>query len=324
LVVHISADPGLAEWVQASGLPVINTGETELFPQVRISAVEIAAKAIEHFRSCGLKNFAYVTSYPHAKAVLQTVFTARLEAQNTKVTCVHLSENPTYWDFETEERVAADPKLLKMLIAAPKPLAVLAHGDQQARAVCMAIQRLGLKIPGDVAVLGTNNTTAARTGDPPLSSIPAPGDKVGYRAMELLHELLEGRTVPPLTSVEPGNVIVRQSTSLAGNYEADVSHALNVIRQRACDGVTIKEILADLNISDSTLRRKFEAIVGHSPGDEMMRVRIDRAKELLATTTFTLTQIATATGYATLTSFTVSFKSQTSMTPRDYRKMHRK
>ena len=183
-------------------------------------------------------------------------------------------------------------------------------------------QRMGFEIPREIAVLGVKNLASSRTSVPPLSSIHSPGDDVGYRAMEFLVKLIDGQRVPQRVEIPPGKVVVRQSTSLRGGNEIDIRHVIAVIRDRACEGVGIEEILLGLNISQSTLRREFARIVGHTPGEEMARVRLERAKELLQISDITIARVAAATGYASQTNFTTFFKGQTGMTPREYRKRY--
>ena len=68
--------------------------------------------------------------------------------------------------------------------------------------------------------------------------------------------------------------------------------ALTLIRERACDGSGVEEVLDDLTVSRSTLERQFLAAVGRTPGQEMLRVRLQRAKELLRTTALPVSKVA--------------------------------
>lgn len=63
----------------------------------------------------------------------------------------------------------------------------------------------------------------------------------------------------------------------------------------------------------------FKQQTGTSPSLYLRRVRIDRAKELLAETSFTVMEIAVMVGYSSNSTFTRAFHSITGMTPKAYR-----
>jgi LacI family transcriptional regulator len=115
-------------------------------------------------------------------------------------------------------------------------------------------------------------------------------------------------------------VIARKSTTLGSEKETDVVRARQIIRDRACEGVSIEEILDALSVSRSTLTREFASVLGCTPGEEMTRVRLERSKELLGTTTLPIARIAQMVGYASATNFTTFFRRHTGKTPRAFRK----
>jgi LacI family transcriptional regulator len=70
-------------------------------------------------------------------------------------------------------------------------------------------------------------------------------------------------------------------------------------------------------------RRAFEVWfrdrVGHSPGQEILRVRLERAKELLRTTDLSMSRVSSMVGYANTPAFTRFFRGLTGTSPRDFR-----
>lgn len=63
----------------------------------------------------------------------------------------------------------------------------------------------------------------------------------------------------------------------------------------------------------------FKQQTGCSPSLYLRRVRVDRAKELLLDTGFTVMEIAVMVGYSSNATFTRAFHSITGMTPKAYR-----
>lgn len=73
-------------------------------------------------------------------------------------------------------------------------------------------------------------------------------------------------------------------------------------------------------MSRRALHKAFLEHLGRTPGQEIQRARVERAKRLLATTDHKLAVIATMCGYEGSNSFGVAFHRLTSLTPDGYRK----
>jgi DNA-binding LacI/PurR family transcriptional regulator/anti-anti-sigma regulatory factor len=73
-----------------------------------------------------------------------------------------------------------------------------------------ALQALGVRIPGDVAVVGFNDLTESRVTTPPLTTVRAPFYEMAHAATGMLLALLAGEDVPE-QDVVTGELIVRQS-----------------------------------------------------------------------------------------------------------------
>jgi LacI family transcriptional regulator len=97
------------------------------------------------------------------------------------------------------------------------------------------------------------------------------------------------------------------------------SVALRLIRQRALEGVSVDEIFEALPVSRSTLERQFAAHLGRTPGQEMLRVRLEHAKQVLATTDIPVKNIAGMMGYERPTNFSDFFRKETGVSPRAFR-----
>jgi len=65
--------------------------------------------------------------------------------------------------------------------------------------------------------------------------------------------------------------------------------------------------------------RLFKRILGISPQAHAIRVRIDRARQLLIESSLTISQIADALGYDDVFFFSRQFKARTGQTPGQYR-----
>ena len=72
------------------------------------------------------------------------------------------------------------------------------------------------------------------------------------------------------------------------------------------------------------MHKAFLEHLGRTPGQELQRIRIERAKKLLADTTQKIETIADDCGYQSINSFCVAFKRATGMSAKKFRdKMRR-
>ena len=83
--------------------------------------------------------------------------------------------------------------------------------------------------------------------------------------------------------------------------------------------LSVKAISGGTNISKSVLYRLFDKNCGMTVSEYVNKKRIDKAKELLSGTEFSITEIARRTGYQSGTYFRMSFKKLTGVTPTGYR-----
>ena len=92
-----------------------------------------------------------------------------------------------------------------------------------------------------------------------------------------------------------------------------------MIRFRACEGLTVSDILAEVPIARSSLERRFRQYLGRSPQAEIRRVQIKRACQLLRDTELSLVKISRLTGFKHAEYFSVVFKREVNQTPGRYR-----
>ncbi len=204
----------------------------------------------------------------------------------------------------------------------PKPTALLACNDYRAQQVIYAAQHAGLQIPEDIAVLGINNDIIrCDLTTPPLSSVVTNGFQAGYHAAECLAQLMAGKTVEQMDQrIEGLGVVTRRSTDLLAIEDKAVAAALGVIREHACRGISVDEVLKQSFSSRSQLEKKFRRFLGRSPQAEIRRVQVARIRQLLVETDLPLKKLAELTGFEHVEYLCVVFKRIVGEPPGAYRK----
>ena len=176
-------------------------------------------------------------------------------------------------------------------------------------------------VPDDVAVLGVDNDEVeCGLSSPPLSSVAIPLERIGYAAAELLDRLMAGKAAPTETIfLPPVRVVTRQSTEMLAIDDQAVAQALSYIRKHAAEGVSVHATVNSMAQGRRLLECRFRELLGRTILQEIHRVRVEIAKELLAGTNLPMPAIARHAGFANAARLCVVFRHVTSMTPSAYR-----
>lgn len=99
-----------------------------------------------------------------------------------------------------------------------------------------------------------------------------------------------------------------------------MGEVISYIQTQYHQPVTLQDLAGRASMSVSTLTRMFQRTLGTSPMDYLIRVRIDRARELLRTSDMSVTDIAFTVGFTDSNYFSRMFKKHTRTSPLVYKK----
>ena len=205
---------------------------------------------------------------------------------------------------------------------APKPLALLAYDDADAARALGACLAAGLSVPDDVAILGIGgDRLICENQSVPISSIEHDQGRTGYEGAELLDRLMNGQT-PPTTPIliPPRGITVRASTDFIASASPIVRKALEFIKANISRPIGLDQVSTEIGTSRATLARLFDSEFGHTVGKEILRQRMDLAKKLMTDDALSISEIAYRTGFCNPAYFTNTFRRETGLTPRAWRK----
>ncbi|MCD7938312.1 MAG: AraC family transcriptional regulator [Tannerellaceae bacterium] len=100
---------------------------------------------------------------------------------------------------------------------------------------------------------------------------------------------------------------------------AAINHARILMRENIENNITVQEIANRTNMSYSLFRKLFKEYTGFSPAQYFQEIRIQRAKELLQTTTIPVKEIAYRLHFETPGYFSYRFKQKTGKNPGAFR-----
>ena len=322
-VISRHTTPGLVQVCAELKIPLVDLNDVPLFPgvpKIRPDNVGLGHLGAEHFLERGHRHFGfsgfsnYEWSCERRDGFVEALKLAGRECDVFDVS--YPGDLTPVWD------VAQISTLAGWLKRLPKPAGVMACMDLRAQQLISAAQASGILIPEEVAILGVNNDPIrCELAYPPLSSVAPNAFQSGYRAAELLAELLAGGKPASYDQrVEPMGVVARQSTDVLAIDDRSVAAALSYIRERASHGITVDEVVRHVYSSRSQLEKKFRRHLGRSPQAEIRRVQVDKIRQLLVETDFPLKKIAELTGFEHVEYMCVLFKRIIGDSPGIYRK----
>ena len=141
----------------------------------------------------------------------------------------------------------------------------------------------------------------------------------------VLDELMQGQEVTPqhrrVTSTRLGQ---RESTEVFLCEDELVKEAMQYIAEHCRQTLKIDDVAEALHVSERTLRRKFDTVLGRTVPDEIKRLRIERLKLIVEETNQPIGEIAEAFGFSSGGQFSRYFSTAAGMPPTAYRKKYGK
>lgn len=311
-----------ATLLRKTGLPVIDVRAATVvaqFPRLEVDNQAMAEMVVTHLLDRGIRRFAFC-GYPRG---FHRLYDERRDmfAQRVRKTGLPCSvfrpassmRRPLPWEAEMQQ-IEAWIGTLKGHVG------IMACNDDLGLMVLDACRRVGRSVPDEVAVIGVENDPyLCNLCTPPLTSVDVNPERLGFDACVLLERLMQGKPVAPCTRNPPSRIVERQSTDILAIEDPDIVAAIRHIRSHACLGMSVSDLTDRLPMSRSSLNRKFQETLGRSPKEEMTRVQLGRARELLINTDMSIHDVAKTCGFDDSNYFSKWFHDQQGTSPRRYR-----
>lgn len=289
-------------------------------PYVETDDAAIGRVAADHFVERDFRHFAFLGDGRFRWSENRRVaFSAALAARGRDVAVFDRRAT-------RHSRSDEDDSIERWLASLPKPLGLFACYDIRGRQALDACRRAGIAVPDDVAVLGVDDDDLlCGLSTPPLSSVIPDAQGAGRLAASLLDRLMRGDS-PDATEwlLPPLGVATRQSSDVLAVDDPLVVAAVRLIRDRACGGIKVQDIVRELGTTRRVLDGRFVARIGHTPHEEIARRRFLRVEQLLAETDLPLTTIADRCGFQHAEYMTVAFARRKGMPPSRWRSLRRR
>ena len=315
---------GWAEAARACRSPLVEVmggSDRADIPSVRVDDAAAGRLAAEHLMDRGLRRFGYAADVNSIFAIERErgFIEALAEAG---FACSSMPREPASAGLRQSvegERVTAD-----WLGALERPIGVLTHKPVVGLQLTQVCWRMGLRVPEEVAIMTAGDAPGmCELAMPAMTAVAVDHARVGYESARMLAALMAGEApaerhmaIPPLGVVERG------STDTAAVADRDVAAAMRFIDGHAHERIDVNDVVEATAVSRRPLERRFRKHLGRSPADQLGRVRLRRACELLARTNLSIDAIAYRCGLASATRLGELFARHLDVTPTEYRRRH--
>lgn len=325
IISHVGYWKELADFISETDCPRVeltNTRPDLAIPCVEGDNHEIGAMAARHFLERGYRNFAW---FPFTNDSINNErrdgFAETIAAEGlgfVSLPALHELKN-LKWQGNWAKNLA---RIAKELAALPKPVAIFCYNDCAAANVLSICQDLGIPVPEQVAIAGVDNDELlCEAVTVPLTSVIHDLEGVGYQGAALLERLMNGEKAPAkIPRISPKGIVLRRSTDMQAVENIEVARALSHIRKNFhLPNLQVPDIVYATKVSRRPLEINFKREVGRTIHEEIVRQRIDKAKDLLAHSKQSVGAIAVASGFGRVNQLHRTFRMHTGETPRKYR-----
>ncbi|ECS0066591.1 substrate-binding domain-containing protein [Salmonella enterica] len=295
-------DDDIAQLLADVDVPIVGVGGSyhlaENYPAVHYIATDnhaLVESAFLHLKEKGVNRFAFYglpdSSRKHWAAEREYAFRQLVAEEKYRgVVYQGLETAPENWQH-------AQNRLADWLQTLPPQTGIIAVTDARARHVLQACEHLHIPVPEKLCVIGIDNEELTR-----------------YLAREEMP--LQRILVPPV------RVIARRSTDYRSLTDPAVIQAMHFIRNHACKGIKVEQVLDAVGISRSNLEKRFKEEVGETIHALIHAEKLEKARSLLISTTLAINEISQMCGYPSLQYFYSVFKKEYVTTPKEYRDQH--
>lgn len=304
-------------------IPVVNLSgmlrETGL-PRVMVNQESMGRMAADHLLERGFRHFGYfgVQRVWWGQQRKQG-FLDRIHQADGKCSILETPSSPRSLQSAQEWFKPLDAWLESLT----PPVGILASIDLRATMIIDSCMRLGLRVPGDVAVIGVdNNEVICELCQVPLSSVSRSDHEVGYQAASLLNQLVEqdSRAVEEML-IPPDRIVQRRSTDMVAIDDPQIAAAVQYIREHTVEPFGIERLVQITGKSRRWLTQHFQSCLSCTPYEYICLVRVEQAKKFLAADEkLPLHEIARRCGFSETRNLRHVFERLTQMTPATYRR----
>jgi Transcriptional regulators len=319
-------DPDIEDLLKEVNIPIIGVGSSYpddlSYPNVPYVAADnyaIIEAAFSHLCAKGINKFAFYSIPPNRycrwAGVRERIFEQILRKKGYKgVIYQGMTTSLDNWQESLD-------KLSIWLQSLPINTGIIAVNDARAHHILQACDRVGIKIPEELCLIGIDNEEVINDlAMVSLSTVKQGTEEMGFNAASLLQKRFSNGKFPksPLL-IAPKKIIARRSTDYRSVQDPYVIQAIHYIQDYACKGIKVEQVISEMQISRSNLEIRFKASLGKTIHSVIHEEKFNQAKYLLTDSSLSIQAISEQCGYPSVQYFYFLFKKLYGMTPKEFR-----
>ena len=236
---------------------------------------------------------------------------------------VELNRSP-YFEFCEKGASSWTKRLSGFIRSLSRPAGLFCANDTVAADVISVASRAGIAIPEELLVVGVDDVEAyCEALSPTLTSVRPSFAEEGRGAADLLAKRLANPRLKGIVKTFSAHEItLRQSTRRISAKGGNIGLALEMIRRRAGEGVTVDEVVKLMECSRRSAEIRFKQYLHSSILDEIHSARIELAKKLISDGGAHISGLHLRCGFSSPATFRRVFKSITGLSPQAYLQKH--
>jgi len=180
--------------------------ENLTIPNLNINNYQMAYQVVETLYQKGYRKIAFISGSP-----LKEHRSSRLLAYEQAMKDLDLEIEPGFVQKGEYDLESGYQALKRIIENYSMPEAVFAANDEMALGAMRYAQDMNLKIPEDIALIGIDNIDISRDSVPELSTVNQPYFEIGKKSVELLLQLIKGKSLEKDEYLFEHQILLRES-----------------------------------------------------------------------------------------------------------------
>ena len=219
-----------------------------------------------------------------------------------------------------------DIKVDNWLVNLPKPTALYACNDQCAQYITEACRRVRIRIPEEIAVMGTDDDEfLCNITYPGITSIKLDFEKQGYELAQKIDLMVSTKCIKPYRiPLEPIEIIERGSTLRYKINDPYVRVIVDRMEKHFTEDINITDLIKDIPLSRRSIELRFKAdMAPYSMLQFLNILRLRQFANILRNSDLTISQGAEMAGFFDPYKVFRLFKKHYGCSPLEYRKIRK-
>ena len=278
---------------------------------IRLDDEAIARTSMELLIRRGLANFAYVG------------FALEPQHSNARREAIRRIAEENGSPFASTDDADDIVRLSDWLKELPRPCGVVTYYDMRARDVLDACRLARLDVPGQIAIIGSDNDTGlCEATQPTITSVHPDFEGGAYEGAAEFDKIIRKNRLPEKTiTMTYGirGIVERASTVDLSGGRLLVSMATAFIRLNAMRPIKVGDVANHCRVSLRLLELRFKAVLDRGVREEIENVRLANVKQMLRETDLAIKEIGYHCGFQSPACLCTVFKRKFGKSPQVWR-----